>query len=164
MAVERIEPGPDQESVWDYPRPPRLELTTRHLVVHFGGVRIADTRRALRLLETSHPPTYYLPVTDVARQHLRAVAKRSFCEFKGMASYFDVVIGEQRAPAAAWSYPDPASPYGALRHHVAFYPHLMDACYVDGERVAAQEGDFYGGWITRHVVGPFKGPAGTLFW
>jgi uncharacterized protein (DUF427 family) len=153
------------ESVWDYPRPPRLEPTTRRIRVVFDGTTIVDSRRALRLLETSHPPTYYIPRSDVREGHLRATeGGRTFCEWKGQASYFDVVSGDRVAPRAAWVYPDPVAAYAALRDHVAFYPDPMDACFVDDERVAAQSGSFYGGWITSDIVGPFKGGPGTAGW
>lgn len=162
--MRRIPPGPGQESVWDYPRPPRIEPTSRHVRVVFGGVTIADTRRALRVLETSHPPTYYIPPEDIRMEYLTPTGKRSFCEFKGMAGYYTVRIGEQRAENAAWFYAHPSPGYEALAGYVAFYPSRMDACYVDDEQVVAQEGDFYGGWITSDIVGPFKGGPGTWGW
>jgi uncharacterized protein (DUF427 family) len=153
------------ESVWDYPRPPRLEPTARRIRVVFGGVTIVDSRRALRLLETSHPPTYYIPRADVVDGHLRAAAGgQTFCEWKGQASYLDVIAGDQVASRAAWTYHDPVAAYAALRDHVAFYPGPMDACFVDDERVAAQIGNFYGGWITSDITGPFKGGPGTTGW
>ena len=159
-----IKPGPGQESVWDYPRPPRLEPTAKLVVVRFGGVVLAETRNAQRLLETSHPPTYYLPPQDVRMEYLRPTGRRTHCEFKGSAVYYDVEVGGRRAPAAAWSYPDPVRTYAALEDHLAFYPSAMEACFVDGEEVVAQQGDFYGGWITSDIVGPFKGAAGTWGW
>jgi uncharacterized protein (DUF427 family) len=152
------------ESVWDYPRPPRLESTGRRVRVVFGGVTIADSRRALRLLETSHPPTYYIPPDDVLESHLRPASGSSFCEWKGHASYFDVVSGNRVAPRAAWTYRSPSDGYSALAHHIAFYAEPMDACYVDDERVTPQPGGFYGGWITSDVTGPFKGGPGTAGW
>jgi uncharacterized protein (DUF427 family) len=153
------------ESVWDYPRPPRLERTGARLRVVHRGVVLADTTRGLRILETSHPPVYYLPPGDIAMEHLRASAQRgSFCEFKGVASYWDVVVGEEVSRAAGWSYAAPAPGYAALKDHVAFYASRVDECSVDGEIVAAQAGDFYGGWITSRVKGPFKGPPGTMGW
>jgi uncharacterized protein (DUF427 family) len=166
-------PGPGQESVWDYPRPPRLEASPRRIEVHFGGVRLADSRRSLRALETSHPPVYYLPPEDVRMECLLASPRRSWCEWKGLASYYHVVApatagaeanAGRRAENAAWYYPDPTVPYKEIRGYVAFYPHAMDGCFVDGERVEAQPGDFYGGWITRDVVGPFKGAPGSSEW
>lgn len=160
----RIEPGPGQESVWDYPRPPRVEPVEERIRVVFAGVPIADTTQALRVLETSHPPVYYVPPEDVRREHLEAEGRRTHCEFKGMARYWSVVVDDRRAPLAAWSYPDPVPEYEALRDHLAFYPSKMDACFRGDEKVEAQEGDFYGGWITSNLVGPFKGAAGTWGW
>lgn len=135
------------ESVWEYPRPPALEPSTRRVRIEHGGVVVADSRRAVRVLETSHPPVYYLPPADVADGALRGVAGAStFCEFKGVATYFDVIGGDGRVAArAAWTYRDPVPAFAALRDHVAVYPGRVDACYLDDERVAAQAGDFYGG-------------------
>ena len=161
---EAVVPGPGQESVWDYPRPPRLEPTSRLIQIELGGVALAESRRALRVLETSHPPVYYLPPADVRLEHLVASDRHTWCEWKGLASYYHVVAGGRRAEDAAWFYPDPTVPYKEIRGYLAFYPHAMDACFVDGERVQSQPGDFYGGWITRDVVGPFKGGAGTASW
>lgn len=160
----RHEPGPGQESVWDYPRPPRLERTDEVVEVELGGRTIARTTRALRVLETSHPPTYYLPVEDVATGVLRPAGGSSFCEWKGRAAYLDVVSGDRVAERAAWHYPEPTGPFAELCGHVAVYPGRMDRCLVDGERVLAQPGGFYGGWITSRVVGPFKGEPGTMGW
>ena len=129
-----------------------------------GGETIADTTGALRVLETSHPPTFYLPRGDVAPGALVPAAGSSFCEWKGHAAYLDVVGGGVTAPRAAWFYPEPVAAFAALRDHVAVYPGRMEACFVDDERVRAQEGDFYGGWITDEVVGPFKGAPGTRGW
>jgi uncharacterized protein (DUF427 family) len=153
------------ESVWDYPRPPRVEETERRVRVVLGGEVIVDTRRAHRVLETSHPPVYYVPREDVAPGALEPSGGReTFCEWKGLAAYYDVVAGGTRVPRGAWAYPDPRPGFEAIRGAVAFYPGRMDACYVDDERVVAQEGDFYGGWITSDVVGPFKGGPGTRGW
>ncbi|MEM1041201.1 MAG: DUF427 domain-containing protein [Bacteroidota bacterium] len=164
VMTRRIEPGPGQESVWDYPRPPALEPVAERVRVEFGGETIADTTRALRILETSHPPTLYLPPDDIRLEFLTRTARTSGCEFKGRAVYFDVEVNGQRAAAAAWSYPEPAPRYADLKDHLAFYPSRMDACWIGDERVQAQEGDFYGGWITSKVVGPFKGAPGTWGW
>lgn len=164
MGRRRVEPGPGQESVWDYPRPPRLESTDRRVKVVFGGVTIAYTTRALRVLETSHPPVYYVPPEDVRMEHLRPAAAGSVCEWKGRASYYDVVTDERIEERAAWCYPEPVPAYAEIRDHVAFYPSRMDACWVGGRKVRAQEGDFYGGWITPDVVGPIKGAPGTWGW
>jgi uncharacterized protein (DUF427 family) len=164
MRPERIEPGPGQESVWDYPRPPRSEKFTGHIRVVFNNLVIADTQEARRVLETSHPPVYYIPPSDILMHCLMESPLTSWCEFKGHARYNTIVVNEKEAKNAAWYYPDPASDFSALKDHIAFYPGLMDACYVNDERVRAQEGDFYGGWITGNIVGPFKGEAGTRSW
>jgi uncharacterized protein (DUF427 family) len=162
------------ESVWDYPRPPRLETSPLEVVIEFGGAEIVRTRRSLRVLETSHPPVHYVPIDDVRPGVLRAAGGGSYCEWKGVAAYFDVVAPEAPdetapdrrivRPRAAWHYPAPTSDYPAIRGHVAFYPSAMDRCLLDGEQVTAQEGDFYGGWITSRIVGPFKGAPGTRGW
>jgi uncharacterized protein (DUF427 family) len=151
------------ESVWDYPRPPRVELTGRRVRVEFGGEVVADTRRATRVLETSHPPTYYIPLEDVVPGALVASGgATTYCEWKGHATYYDVVGGMKRASRAAWTYHDPSPDFELMCDAVAFYPSSMDACWVDEERVEPQPGGFYGGWITSDVVGPFKGEPGTL--
>ena len=152
------------ESVWDYPRPPALLPCERRVRIELGGATIADSTRALRVLETSHPPTVYVPPEDVAAGVLRPAGGRSLCEWKGAARYWDVESGERREERAAWSYPDPVPRYAALRDHLCFYPSRMDACWLGDERVAAQAGDFYGGWVTAELVGPFKGGPGTLGW
>ena len=160
----RVQPGPGQESVWDYPRPPRLEPSTALVEVVLGGVTVARTNQALRVLETSHPPTYYLPRSAFAPGALSPTEGQSYCEWKGSAVYFDVVGGDQIAPRAAWGYPHPRPAFAALLQHVAVYPAAMDRCTVDGEVVVPQPGGFYGGWVTSAVVGPFKGDPGTRFW
>lgn len=159
-----IEPGPGQESVWDYPRPPRLEPSDSHVVVEFGGLVIADTRRSLRVLETSQPPAFYLPPDDVDMRRLEPSPSQTFCEWKGMASYVSVIVGHRRADAAGWFYPAPTPPFAPLANHLAFYAQAMDRCIVDGEVVDPNEGSFYGGWITSKVVGPFKGGTGSAGW
>jgi uncharacterized protein (DUF427 family) len=160
-----ITPAPGQESVWDYPRPPRIEPTDELVEVEFGGTVICRTRSAIRVLETSHPPTYYLPIADFAPGALREAAGSSVCEFKGQAVYFDIVGADGRiAGRAAWGYPDPLPGSEAIRGHVALYAGRLDECRVDGEVVVPQEGGFYGGWITSRVVGPFKGGPGTMGW
>lgn len=156
--------GSGTESVWDYPRPPRLERSDRHVVVRLGGEVVAETRAAWRVLETSHPPGWYVPRTDVADGVLVASDRRSWCEFKGEAAYWTVRAGSETRPDAAWSYPRPTPPYADMAGAVAFYPGLMDECLVDGERVRPQAGGFYGGWITGDVTGPFKGEPGTMSW
>ena len=164
MRIERIQPGPDQESVWDYPRPPRVEETSERVVVRLGGEVVVDTRNALRVLETSHPPAYYLPISAFAPGSLVSAAGSSMCEYKGRAAYFDVQAGGAVAERAAWIYRSPLPGYEALADHVSLYPAAMDSCEVNGERVVPQEGRFYGGWITSRVVGPFKGSPGTRGW
>lgn len=164
MTIQRIEPGPGQESVWDYPRPPRVDESSRLIQVRFNGVILAETRRALRILETSHPPVYYFPPADVRMEFLKPNPRATWCEWKGLARYLDVEVYGKSAPAAAWYYPLPTLIYEPIKEYVAFYPQAMEACLVDGEQVRVQDGDFYGGWITRDIVGPFKGAAGTLGW
>lgn len=161
---QRIEPTEGQESVWDYPRPPRVEASSQHIQVIIDGLIIADTRRAKRVLETSHPPVYYIPPEDVRLEHLVRNSHSSFCEFKGMAAYYDLAQVGKHVSNIAWFYPQPTLAFAALTDHLAFYPSKVDACLVDGELVQPQDGDFYGGWITRNIVGPFKGGPGTWGW
>ncbi|QXC59211.1 DUF427 domain-containing protein [Aquihabitans sp. G128] len=163
LRPQRIEPGPGQESVWDYPRPPRLEQTSRRIRVAFHGTVVAESTRALRVLETSQPPAYYLPPDDVDLDLLRPTAQHTFCEWKGTASYADVVVGEHVALGATWWYPEPTAPFAPLVGHHAFYAQQLE-CSVDGEPVEPNDGNFYGGWITSDVVGPFKGAPGTSYW
>ena len=158
------QPGPGQESVWDYPRPPRLERTDAMVEVLLGGEPVARTTAAIRVLETSHPPTYYLHRSAFVPGSLRTARGGSYCEWKGQASYLDVVGGDVVAARAGWFYPVPTAAYTALVDHVAVYPGLVDRCTVDGEVVRPQPGGFYGGWVTSKVVGPFKGDPGTLLW
>lgn len=162
--MKKIKPGSGQESVWDYPRPPKLEKVNKHLKVVFNGRLIADTRNGYRVLETSHPPAYYFPVADVSTEVLHPVSGGSFCEWKGRARYFDVIVGNRKAEQAVWTYEDPNDRYSEIAGCFCFYPGKMDACYVDDEKVQAQEGDFYGGWITSNILGPFKGGQGTSRW
>ncbi len=159
-----ITPGPGQESVWDYPRPPRVEASHERVVITLGGRVIADTRDSVRVLETSHPPVYYLPRSAFAAGCLEPDAGTSFCEFKGLARYLTVRSGDTMAERAAWYYPTPSPGFEQLADWVAVYPAAMDSCTVDGETVLPQAGGFYGGWITSRVVGPFKGEPGTLGW
>ena len=161
---DRIEPRPGQESVWDYPRPPRLEDSSKRVRIYFNGDLIVETTRAKRVLETSHPPSYYVPLEDVRQEFLERSEQSSFCEWKGRANYYHLQIGDHRAEAVAWYYPNPTPAFADLKGYVAFYPGRMEACYLDDELVQAQEGDFYGGWITSEIVGPFKGGAGTWGW
>ena len=151
------------ESVWDYPRPPALVPCERRVRVELAGHVVADSTRALRVLETASPPTVYVPPADVARELLRETWGHTVCEWKGRASYADVAVGDHRASRAAWWYPDPVAAYAALRDHVAFYPGRV-ACFLDQERVRPQDGDFYGGWVSDDIAGPFKGASGTLHW
>ena len=155
--------GPDQESVWDYPRPPRLARVSARLRVVFDGAVVADTVAGWRVLETSHPPTYYLPPGDI-RGSLVAAGGGSLCEWKGRAVYFDVVGPNRRAERAAWAYPRPTPAFAAIADHVAFYAGPMDSCHVGEERAVPQPGGFYGGWVTSRVVGPFKGGPGSAGW
>ena len=157
-------PGPGQESVWDYPRPPRVEPSSETVEVRLGGEVIARTDRSLRGRETSHPPTYSRPRDAFVPGVLRPVEGTTFCEWKGAASYFDLVTDAATAPRAAWTYADPTRGFEAIRDHLAVMPGQVDACLVDGEVVRAQEGGFYGGWVTDRVVGPFKGGPGSHRW
>lgn len=161
---QRLTPGPGQESVWDYPRPPRLEPTNKHIQVVFNGIIIAETRCAQRVLETSHPPVYYIIPDDIQMQYLSLTPQNSWCEWKGQAGYYTIRVGEKQVPQAAWFYPNPTPAFAALKNHIAFYPQLMDACYINGELVEPQPGGFYGGWITKDIVGPFKGGPGSMGW
>ncbi|MGI8425057.1 MAG: DUF427 domain-containing protein [Actinomycetota bacterium] len=155
--ASRAKPRPGQESVWDYPRPPRLEPSKRLVRVYFADTEIAFSNRALRVLETAGPPTYYVPAEDVATGLLVQAEGHTACEWKGLAAYSDIVVGERRAARAAWSYPHPNHDYAILAGYFSFYPGRVDNCYLDDELVTAQPGDFYGGWITKDIVGPFKG-------
>ena len=152
------------ESVWDYPRPPRIEKISKHIQVFFGGKLIADTKSAYRVLETSHPPTHYIPPQDVRFEFLQKTNKRTICEYKGAADYYDLKVHDRVSSNAAWSYTSPAPGYEQLKDYISFYPSRVDGCYVDGKQVRAQESDFYGGWITPNIVGPFKGAPGTEGW
>lgn len=156
--------GPGQESVWDYPRPPRLERVSQTLRIIVGDQEIARTNAAYRVLETSHPPTYYLPPEDIDRSVLVAGRGRSFCEWKGEAEYWSARVGDRVIPNCGWSYPNPTGAFAAMKDHLAFYAAAMDACYVGDELARPQPGGFYGGWVTSQVVGPFKGGPGTEFW
>ena len=165
MHPQRIEPQPGQESVWDYPRPPRLERSLKQIKIIFNQIIIADSRHTYRVLETSHPPVYYIPPEDIQMQYLEPViAHRSFCEWKGLAGYYNLKVGDKQVTNAAWYYPQPTAEFVPIKDYLAFYPSKMDACYVDGELVRAQAGDFYGGWITQDIVGPFKGQVGSWGW
>jgi uncharacterized protein (DUF427 family) len=161
---QRIVPGLGQESVWDYPRPPRLELSQRRIRVMFNGITIADSLKAYRVLETSHPPVYYLPPTDIQMQYLSRTNRSSFCEWKGQAAYYTLTVADKSVEDVAWFYPRPSPAFAAITNYLAFYCGPMDACYVDQELVQPQPGGFYGGWITSDIVGPFKGGPGSWGW
>lgn len=156
--------GSAVESVWDYPRPPRVEPVAERVRVVVDGVTVADTTRALRVLETSHPPTYYVPPDDARLDLLESGGGRSVCEWKGAATYHDLRVGERVIPDVAWSYERPEPRYEALRGYLAFYPGRVDEAWVGDERATPQAGGFYGGWITSRVRGPFKGEPGTRGW
>jgi uncharacterized protein (DUF427 family) len=161
---EPVPPGPGQESVWDYPRPPGLEPTPKRIEVWLGGEKIVDTTRSWRVLETSHPSVYYVPADDVTAGALHPGRGGTMCEWKGQAQYFDIRGGNQTAKNAAWSYPRPTAAYAPIAGYFAFYPGKMDECRVAGARVVPQPGSFYGGWITPEVVGPFKGEPNSGDW
>ena len=152
------------ENVLNFPRPAVCEPCPLPLVVEFGGMTIADTTGGYRALETYHPPTYYIPMQDIAADHLVKNSRRSLCEWKGQASYFDIIVGEKRADGAAWTYGNPTQPFAAIEGMVAFYAEPMDRCSVGGVEVIPQPGNFYGGWLTPNIVGPVKGAHGTTHW
>ena len=164
MRPNRVEPGPGQESVWDYPQPPRLEETFFELVVVCAGKELARTCDGIRVLEKGHPPTYYIPPKDVRHEYLHRNPREGWCEWKGPLCYYDLVIGNRRLQSVAWYHFNVKPMYAALINHVAFYPQFMDVCYVNGERVKPQPGRKFGGWVTRNVVGPFKGARGSEDW
>ena len=157
-------PGPGQESVWDYPRPPRLETFAGSITIDLGGETIATTDRAWRVLETSHPPTYYLPRSAFADGVLREAAGSSWCEWKGMASYYDLVTTARTANRAGWTYLSPTRGFEPITGAIAVMAAQVDGCTVNGEPVEAQPGGFYGGWVTSWVTGPFKGIPGSMGW
>lgn len=159
-----IKPGPGQESVWDYPRPPRLEPCGKRIQVICHQIIIAASQNSYRVLETSHPPVYYLPPEDIKMEYLVPSGQQSFCEWKGTAIYYSLVFAQQQLPNCAWSYPEPTPAFSPIKDYIAFYAGPMDACYVDGEKVTPQPGGFYGGWITTDIVGPFKGEPGTWWY
>lgn len=156
-------PAPGQVSVWDYPRSPRIATDTREVVVRWRDVEVARSRRALCVMETSHPPSFYLPWHDVAVQLFEPAPGESFCEWKGPAQYWRLVDGARRTQSVAWSYPESLAGAEVLADCVAFYPAML-ACTVDGTRVQPQPGGFYGGWVTSELVGPFKGQPGSESW
>lgn len=156
--------GPGQESVWDYPRPATCEATDRRITIIHRGVTLVDSRAAWRTLETSHPPTYYVPQKDIAMDYLRKASRRTMCEWKGQARYWNIHVGGQLIEAGAWSYSEPTPPFAPIRDYLAFYPDPLEQCLVDGELITPQPGQFYGGWISQYEAGPFKGGPGSRFW
>ncbi len=156
--------GPGEESVWDYPRPPRIEPCAAHIAIVLGGVTIVDTHAGYRVLETSHPPNYYVPIDAFLDGAVVRSDGASFCEWKGRATYYTVRGGDRSEAGAAWGYERPSPAFAPLVGHVTVYPGRMDGCFVDGERVVAQPGEFYGGWITAAIKGPFKGGPGSRGW
>ena len=164
MRQARIPPGPGQESVWDYPRPACWEDCTNQIRVIFNDTIIAETRQSKRVLETSHPPAYYIPREDIKLEYLVETSRQTWCEWKGWCIYYDVIVGNKRASLAAWRYFKPSANFLQIQESYAFYASLMDACYVDDMEVQPQSGNLYGGWITSNIVGPFKGGRGTMGW
>jgi uncharacterized protein (DUF427 family) len=164
MNPRPIPPAAGQESVWGYPRPAIAEFSSARIVICHAGRIIADTCSSIRTLETSHPPSYYIPLSDIAPNCLRPSDGASFCEWKGSAVYRDVVIGDQTLKRVGWTYPKPTAAFEILRDHIAFYAAPFDQCTVDGEEVIPQAGPFYGGWITARLAGPFKGGPGSEGW
>jgi uncharacterized protein (DUF427 family) len=158
-----VTPGPGQESVWDYPRPPVILKDNRLIQVRLHDVLIAETHHARRVLETASPPTFYLPPDSVQLDCMQPDSEQSYCEWKGQARYFSVCVDRQCVKNAAWSYPEPHAAFAAIKDYLAFYPSQVE-CYIDGDRVQAQAGGFYGGWISKEIVGPFKGEPGTSGW
>ena len=162
--MKRERPGPGEESVWDYPRPPRIEPETRIVRIVLGGDTVASTDRALRVLETSHPPGIYVPPDTFAAGSLSPNPQQTVCEWKGLAEYWDLSGGDVTQVAVAWSYPEPRPGFEVIAGYISIYPGRVDGCYLGDELVRAQEGSFYGGWITDEIVGPFKGAPGTMGW
>lgn len=155
---------PGQRSAWDFPRPPAIELESRHVRAEFGGVPIASSARCVKVLETSHPPVFFFPPDDCNADALRRARNTSFCEWKGEAVYFDVIVGDRVAAGAGFAYPRPSKRFKEYAGWISLYAGPMDACYVGDERVEPQPGGFYSGWITPDVVGPFKGIEGSWGW
>ncbi|MBW2410653.1 MAG: DUF427 domain-containing protein [Deltaproteobacteria bacterium] len=155
-------PGPGQESVWDYPRPPELAPDSRRVEVYYGDQMIASSRTAFRVLETASPPTFYIPPGDVNLELLSSAPGSSICEWKGAATYWSLASEPERG-VVAWSYSDPSPAFLRIRAYVSFYPAIVK-CFVGAERVRAQPGKFYGGWVTDEIIGPFKGEPGTQHW
>lgn len=164
MTQRRDPVAPGQVSVWDFPRPAVAEPVGAHIVIEHHGIIVADTRCAVRTLETSHPPSYYIPKDDIATGILRQASGSSSCEWKGVATYWDVVVDGVALSRVGWSYPAPTTHFECLRDHIAFYAAPFDRCTVDGQTVIPQPGGFYGGWITADLAGPFKGGPGSMGW
>lgn len=158
-----IEPGPGEESVWDNPRPPRIDLDERRVEVKLDRTVIADSRNCFRVLETASPPAFYIPASDVRRELLQPSSTSTLCEWKGRAAYWSVNVDGRLVSDAAWSYPEPFEEFESIAGYLSFYPAMLE-CFVDAERVKPQPGGFYGGWITSEIVGPFKGEPGTESW
>ena len=156
--------GKPFESVWDFPRPPRVERVAWRIRVVHAGATVVDAPEAVRVLETSQAPAYYVAFEHIADELLRNNTQRTYCEWKGVATSADVVVGDVVAEGATWTYPEPTAPFADLVGHWAFYAQALDECWVDDERVDPTEGRFYGGWITANVTGPFKGAPGTSMW
>ena len=162
--VERVVPGPGQESVWDYPRPPRVEAVPERLRVVVDGEVLAETTRGFRVLETAGAPVYYFPPADVRLDRLEPSPHRSFCEWKGDATYHAYSGPFRRIENVAWAYEDPSPGYAAIRGHLAFYAGRVDEAWVGDERATSQPGNFYGGWVTSRIVGPIKGEPDSFGW
>ena len=159
-----IKPGPGQESIWDYPRLPKVELFTKNIRVKFAGKVIALTNKSYKVMETSSPPCYYISQENIEMEYLFKSAYKTLCEWKGIARYWSVRVGDKVSKNAAWSYPKPLEGFEQIKDHIAFFAGRVDGCYIDDEKVVPQAGDFYGGWITKNIVGPFKGESGTERW
>jgi uncharacterized protein (DUF427 family) len=162
--VLRIEPGPGQESVWDYPRPPRVEAVPERLRVVVDGITVADTTRGWRVLETFGAPVYYFPAEDVRMDLFDASPRSTFCEWKGGASYRSLKVGDREIENVAWTYEEPKPGFESIRGHLAFYAAKVDEAWVGDELATPQPGGFYGGWVTSRIVGPMKGEPGTDGW
>lgn len=159
-----VEPGAGQESVWDYPRPPAVEPVTVPVRIELGSIVLAESRNAVRILETASAPAIYLPFRDIRMDLMEPEAQGSICEWKGPWNYWSIVTGKHNIPQAAWSYPEPWSGYEPIRDHLSFYPAKVDACWLGDQRVEPQPGGFYGGWVTPEIVGPMKGDPGSGGW
>ncbi|KKD38900.1 MAG: DUF427 domain-containing protein [Limnoraphis robusta] len=164
MRPQPIPPQPGQESVWDYPRPAIWQDVSQPIKIIFNGEVIAETKQAKRVLETSHPPAYYIPAEDIKLEYLIETPRITWCEWKGRCVYYDIKLGDKHASQVAWRYFDPTPNFVSIKDSYSFYANVMDACYVGDELVKPQAGDFYGGWITKNIVGPFKGEPGTMGW